>query len=112
MKAKDYAKKYHETIEQERSRGSSQEDAERFAIAGVLGGLCGELVILTQTRGKCSFEAALSCFDEIEKKWRAFTYLVDDGWKADGFILFIQHRHPDLWILYQQGKAWTTGFRR
>lgn len=104
MKAKEYAKQYQETVCQELSHNLSKEEAERIAIAGVLGGLCGELADLTKTRGKHSFEAAIACFDEIEKKWRAFTYLVD-GWKVDGFILFIQHRHPDLWQLYKLAKT-------
>lgn len=102
MKAKEYAERYHKTVA--RYTGDlSPEEAERYAISEVLIGLATELANLTKTRGKCTFEAAISCFDEIEKKWRAFTYLVP-GWKPDGFILYIQHEMPDLWMLYQIGK--------
>ncbi len=103
MKAKEYAKKYFEDTNQLCNNGHKQEEAERIAISGVLIGLSNELLTLIKNRGKCTFEAALSCFDEIEKKWRAFTYLVP-GWKADGFIWFIQNKFPDLWTLYQLGK--------
>lgn len=104
MKAKEYVKQYQEDITRFLASDFTREEAERIAISGVLGGLCGELADLTKTRGKCSFEAAISCFDEIEKKWRAFTYLVN-GWKPEGFTLFIQHRHPDLWQLYELAKT-------
>lgn len=104
MKAKEYAKEYKTRVQYKLQCNYSQEDAERFAISEVLIGLSNELADLTKTRGKYSFEAAISCFDEIEKKWRAFTYLVN-GWKPEGFTLFIQHRHPDLWQLYELAKT-------
>ena len=111
MKAKEYAQLYQSKLI-EFFQPDAPGEAERLAVSAVLGGLMGELAVLTRSRGKTSFEAALSCFDEIEKKWRAFCYLIDDGktWRPDGFIYFIQKHDPELWTLYQIGKQSVGGY--
>lgn len=98
MKAKDYAKIYNEKL--------AETNDYAQAIDPVLKGLIEELSTLTQTRGKSTFSAAISCFDEIEQKWRAFSYLINDGktWKPDGFMLYMNEIAPTLTDLYRMGK--------
>lgn len=93
MKAKEYVEIYKKSL--------AETGDPMQAIGPVMVGLSHEYLELSNTRGKQTAAAAIACFDEINKKYIAFTYQLDEGatFNVHGFEIVIEALYPKLWVL-------------
>lgn len=93
MKAKEYVEIYKKAL--------AETGDPMQAIGPVMVGLSYEYLELSHTRGKQTAAAAIACFDEINKKYIAFTYQLDEGatFNVHGFEIVIEALYPELWVL-------------
>jgi len=89
MKAKDYARQFNEA--EDKMKALYQIADDFFA----------EINTLIEVRHAQTNAAALSIFDEQDRKWRALARLTNGEIKEDGFCILLQEFFPGPFVMWK-----------